>query len=118
MTGQANVVYSMMRLVQLLMHEACEHEDAAENRHMRTWLSASFLFSIPWTIAGITDPEGRTKFDQFYKDLLFGKLEEHPIPKSIGKVEPMFPERDMVYDFVYEVRGVVSVKSQRFHQSC
>ena len=39
--GQANQVSSLMWLIDMLMHEAITKEDAAENRHLRTWLTVS-----------------------------------------------------------------------------
>ena len=64
-----------------------------------------FLFSIPWTIGALIDPDGRDKFDSFFKQLLLSKNEDFPLPKIVGKVEPMFPDRDTIYDYMPEVCG-------------
>ena len=37
-SGNANLVRSLMYMIEMLMKEACEKEDAHENRHLRTWL--------------------------------------------------------------------------------
>ena len=61
------------------------------------------MFGIPWSIGALIDPDGRSKFDQFYRDLLHGKDESNPVPKSVGKIEGMFPESSTVYDYHLEV---------------
>ena len=57
-----------------------------------------------WSIGGLTDYEGRQKFDQFFREVLSGKNEANPIPKLIQKIEIPFPEAATVYDYFYEVR--------------
>ena len=61
------------------------------------------MFSLVWSIAGVIDVDGRTKFDAFYRELLAGKNEDHPAPKVIGKIEIPIPENGFVYDFCFEV---------------
>jgi dynein heavy chain len=61
------------------------------------------LFSIPWTIAAVVDNDGRQKFDAFYKDLLNGKIETSPVPKSIGKFDVPIPDAMNCYDVFFEV---------------
>ena len=79
------------------------------------WLQNSVLFSVPWSVGAVTDPDGRVKFDEFYRNLLLGKMEGNEIPKSVGKVEVPFPENGYVYDYCYEVRKlVISAKEIMF----
>lgn len=61
------------------------------------------LFSIPWTIGGCLDVDSRKKFDAFYRELMTGKFDEHPIPKELGKLELPFPAENTTYDFFFEV---------------
>ncbi len=70
-------------------------------------LQSAFLFGVVWSIGGLTDYEGRQKFDQFLKELINGKNEQNPIPKLIGKIEVPFPEAGTVYDFTFEVSLVL-----------
>lgn len=37
-TGVSNVVVSLMRLVEMLMTDACADPEVEDNRHLRTWL--------------------------------------------------------------------------------
>ena len=64
---------------------------------------ASILFSVPWSIGAVTDPDGREKFSNFLRELMHGKNEEYPVPKSIGKLEAPIPDSGLVYDYCYEV---------------
>ena len=43
------------------------------------------------------------KFDEYFKDLISGKNEDHPIPAVIGKIECPMPTDHTVYDFMFEV---------------
>ena len=63
----------------------------------------SMLFSIPWSIAAVVDNDGRQKFDTFYKELLGGKIESSPVPKSVGKFEVPMPDAMSCYDVFFEV---------------
>ncbi|XP_059163826.1 dynein axonemal heavy chain 12-like isoform X1 [Physella acuta] len=101
----ANQTKSLMYMIDMLMYDGISAEDAAENRHLKTWLSAAVLFSIPWSIGGCIDVDSRTKFDSFYRELVAGKFEAHPIPKEIGKVEMMIPAEHPVYDYYYEQKA-------------
>lgn len=44
--GQANQVHSLMRLMDMLMHEPVSKEDSADNKHLRFWLAVTIPFSI------------------------------------------------------------------------
>ena len=76
---------------------------------------AAIMFSIPWSIGGVLDSDSREKFDAFYREVLLGKDEENPIPKNIGKIEIPFPDKDFVYDYMYEVGDLLRGK---FAQIC
>uniref|UniRef100_A0A8B9LEL4 Dynein axonemal heavy chain 12 n=1 Tax=Astyanax mexicanus TaxID=7994 RepID=A0A8B9LEL4_ASTMX len=43
-------------------------------------IQAAFAFSLVWSIGGSCDRDSRERFDQFLREILSGKLEEHPIP--------------------------------------
>ena len=79
-------------------------------------LQSSFLFALPWSLGALIDLDGRVKFDQYIRDLLAGKMEDHPVPKSVGKIEVPFPDTGLVYDYCYEVKCHRSSQS-RFENS-
>lgn len=70
-------------------------------------LQSAFLFGVVWSIGGITDYEGRQKFDQFLREIASGKNEAYQIPKLIQKIEIPFPEAATVYDYFYEVCAII-----------
>lgn len=61
------------------------------------------MFAVTWSIGATCDDDGRHKFDAFVKDLSLGKLDQHPIPKFIGKNDVPFPNEGTIYDFMYDV---------------
>ena len=61
------------------------------------------MFSIPWSIGAVTDPDGRIRFDDFYRKLLSGSKQEHPIPGSLVPIDTPFPRSGLVFDYCYEV---------------
>ena len=71
------------------------------------------FFSIPWSIGGVIDVDGREKFDKYYRDLLSGKFEEHPIPKVLTKLDAPMPETGLVYDYCFEV--CIKIISTKFN---
>lgn len=60
-------------------------------------------FSIPWSIGAVVDVDGRQKFDTFFKDLVIGKFEKHPVPKQLGKFDVPIPTDISIYDVYFEV---------------
>lgn len=95
-----------MKLTEMLMREPCEDPEAGENRHLRTWLMAAMMFAIPWSLGACTDPNGREKLDEYVRNLLAGKDEALPVPKAVGKIDVPFPDHGLIYDYMYEVRGI------------
>uniref|UniRef100_A0A8B9LHE3 Dynein axonemal heavy chain 12 n=1 Tax=Astyanax mexicanus TaxID=7994 RepID=A0A8B9LHE3_ASTMX len=68
-------------------------------------LLAAFAFSLVWSIGGSCDRDSRERFDQFLREILSGKLEEHPIPAAVSKWECPFNDKGLVYDYSYEFKG-------------
>lgn len=103
--GQANLVSSLMWLIDMQMHESINKEDAADNKHLKSWLTGSILFAIPWSIGGCMDNDSRKKFDTFYRELMAGKFDEFQVPKELGKLETPFPAEHSTYDFFFEQKA-------------
>jgi Dynein heavy chain AAA lid domain len=61
------------------------------------------LFAIPWSIGAVIDTDGREKFDQFYRMLLLGKIENCAAPEILGSKRVPFPDNGQVYDYFYDV---------------
>eukprot|EP00105_Crassostrea_gigas_P043640 XP_019927788.1 PREDICTED: dynein heavy chain 12, axonemal isoform X3 [Crassostrea gigas] len=102
---QANQVRSLMYMIDMLMTETLSKEDANENKHIKNYSMCAMLFSIPWSIAAVVDNDGRQKFDSFYKELLSGKNESCPVPKSVGKFDVPMPDAMSCYDVFFEFKA-------------
>ena len=75
-----------------------------------TLYQSSFLFGIVWSIGATCDINSRVKFDVYYKELMSGKNEEHPVPTVVGKIETPMPTDHPVYDYMFEVRAMSCYK--------
>ena len=64
-----------------------------------------FLFSVVWSIGATSESDGREKFDLYFRDLVSGKLETHPIPEVVGKVEVPIPPENKIYDYMFDANG-------------
>ena len=51
------------------------------------------------------DSDSRDKFDFFVRDLLSGRLGEHPIPDIVGKIEIPLPSDGSVFDVMFDMHG-------------
>lgn len=56
-----------------------------------------------WSVGGSCDRHSREKFNDFFRETVTGKSEEHPIPASVGQWECPMDETGLVYDYFYEV---------------
>ena len=55
-------------------------------------------------------------FDEYFKELISGKNEEHPFPAVVGKIDNLLPMDHTVYDFMFEVsKKYCFVKSRNIH---
>ncbi|XP_013387188.1 dynein heavy chain 12, axonemal, partial [Lingula anatina] len=104
-TQMANLVKSFMNFIDMLMHDVVNKEDAMENKHIRGYLVSTIIFSAVWSIGGVADYDSRAKFDVFFRELLAGKQEDNPIPKSLGKLDIPLPDNGMVYDYMFEQKA-------------
>ena len=73
-----------------------------DEKALATFVETCFTFALVWSIGISVDIEGRAKFDAFYRDLLAGKVEASPPPPK-RKIQNSFPERGMVYDYVWDL---------------
>lgn len=64
---------------------------------------AAFGFSLVWSVGGSCDADSRLKFDSFLRDIISGRLKEHPIPAAVGRWDCTFDDKGLVYDYSYEV---------------
>ncbi|XP_054991966.1 LOW QUALITY PROTEIN: dynein axonemal heavy chain 12 [Sorex araneus] len=102
-TSDSNVVVSLTRLLEVILCTVVQNEP--QSKHIRIWTMASFIFAVIWSIGGSCDTDGRVIFDSFIRTAIQGKLENYPLPASVGKWECPFEEKGLVYDFMYELKN-------------
>lgn len=91
------------------MADIMEDENATKDKNMKSWVVSVFLFAVVWSIGATGDTPSYEKFNVFYRDLVGGKMEGRPVPPVLGKIECPMPPEGSVYDYLFEVRMMVSV---------
>ncbi|XP_055994863.1 dynein axonemal heavy chain 3 [Sorex fumeus] len=112
-TSPIHLAFSMMRLYSCLFDEIIaandeesEYFETLTSQQIFLWLQGLFLFALVWTVAGITNSEGRKKFDVFFRNLIMGMDDSNPRPKSVKLTKNnIFPERGSIYDFYFFKQG-------------
>ncbi|KAJ1562895.1 Dynein heavy chain 7, axonemal, partial [Nowakowskiella sp. JEL0078] len=102
-TSVVNMVVALMNLVSCQLDEFSDKktsEDISPNVSA-IWLQCIFLFSSVWSLGGTIDGESRKKFDNFFRLLTDGQLNDYSIPKTL-KFEKMIPGAATIYDYVFE----------------
>ncbi|KAK9406180.1 hypothetical protein NXF25_004954 [Crotalus adamanteus] len=102
-TSNINNVVSVTRLLEILLCHKAKKDPSNKNIHK--WVTGCFAFAMIWSIGATCDSDGRIIFDNFMRDIVIGKLDEHPIPATIGKWEHPFEEKGLVYDYMFELKG-------------
>ncbi|KAG8186377.1 hypothetical protein JTE90_026795 [Oedothorax gibbosus] len=110
-TSDSHLVDSLLKLVDIVMGDACSDEDAlshADKRVMKGWIIGAFMFSTVWSIGAACDEESRDKFSDFFKSLTIGEVHDQPIPLEVGmKIDCTFPKEGSVYDYKFLVSGTL-----------
>jgi len=68
-------------------------------------MQSTFLFSLIWSVGAVIDLDGRHKFSDYLREFQSNKLEEHPLPPSLGKFDCPIPDSGLVYDHFFELKG-------------
>ncbi|XP_029291775.1 dynein heavy chain 12, axonemal [Cottoperca gobio] len=102
-TSNSNTVVSLCRLFEMLLTEPVKTSHGDKN--IITWIMAAFAFSLVWSVGGSCDADSREKFSEFFRMIVSGKTEDHPIPAAVGKWECPMDEKGLVYDYFYEFKG-------------
>lgn len=77
-----------------------------ETQVSTVWLQCILLFSIVWGICSTLISDSRKHFDNFFRSLLNGSIEENPKPKVFKLTrQQLFPERGTVFDWFYDKRN-------------
>ncbi|XP_077462234.1 dynein axonemal heavy chain 12-like [Stigmatopora argus] len=102
-TTNWNTSVSLCRLFEMLIIEPLKTEKS--DKTIRTWIMAAFFFSLMWSVGGSCDSKSREKFSESIRDIVSGKIPDHPIPDVVGKWECPVDEKGLVYDYFYKFEG-------------
>ena len=102
-TSDSNLVHSLMMFIEVIMEDVSDDEV----RYIKTWLAAAFTFGCVWSVGASSDAPSREKFDEYFKELISGKNEEHPMPSVVGKIDNPIPTDHTVFDFMFERKGII-----------
>ncbi|KXZ48211.1 DHC-9 protein [Gonium pectorale] len=111
-----NLVSSLMRMLECHLDEFKPEQPAGvpavvvvkdlTDAQMTSLVQGCFLFSLVWSVGGLTDEDGRHKFDMHLRKLLMHdpapEIASFVTPGAPHKVTVPFPEGRTVYDFVFE----------------
>ncbi|KAI9093996.1 dynein heavy chain, N-terminal region 2-domain-containing protein, partial [Phlyctochytrium arcticum] len=107
-TSPINLVVSLMTLITCQMDEFggaagdnTKKDDSLPPNIQMLWLHCIFLFSAVWSLGGTMDGESRKKFDGFFRNLVDGNSNEHPVPSNV-KIDKPIPAGGLLYDYVFE----------------
>ncbi|KAM9385712.1 LOW QUALITY PROTEIN: dynein axonemal heavy chain 3 [Pholidichthys leucotaenia] len=106
-TSPIHLAYSLMKLYTCLMDEISASEfSSMSSQQITIWLQNLFLFAAVWTVGGTITGDSRKSFDVFFRNLITGRIDEHPRPKSIKlKKNNIFPESSTIYDYYFHKGG-------------
>ncbi|XP_028131634.1 dynein axonemal heavy chain 7-like [Diabrotica virgifera virgifera] len=106
--SEINLVKNMIAITQLFLDDVCsvnKKEDDLKN--LSTWIQATVIQAGIIGLGALLDTPSRQKFDEFYKQLWRGQIQEHPYPSSFGKLEVSLPHDGLItdYQYIYKQRG-------------
>ena len=77
-----------------------------ETQVSTVWLQCILLFSIVWGICPTLISDSRKAFDNYFRLLLNGSVEEYPKPKTFKLTkQQLFPDRGTVFEWVYDKKN-------------
>ncbi|XP_030765059.1 dynein heavy chain 12, axonemal [Sitophilus oryzae] len=104
--GDISLVKNMMSMVEMLLNDACSESTRKQEdlKNILLWIQAAFIQAGVWGIASILDRNSREMFDEYYKQMWRGQLEEYPYPESMQKLEISLPSDGILLDYSYNYK--------------
>ncbi|XP_018571400.1 dynein heavy chain 12, axonemal [Anoplophora glabripennis] len=105
--GEISLVRNMMLMLEMLLNDAIHGSTKKEEeaKHLDLWIQITFIQAGVWGLGSILDKDSRTKFDEFYKQLWRGQLEEeYPFPETVEKMEISIPSEGILFDYSYHYK--------------
>ena len=77
-----------------------------EKKYLRPWIQAAFIFSLVWSFGSLLDSAERLTFEARMRDLLTGKVADHPLPTVLNnKCDAIPPLEGSLFDFVFDFKA-------------
>ncbi|KAG5885992.1 hypothetical protein JTB14_025387 [Gonioctena quinquepunctata] len=104
--GEISLVKNFMAMLEMYMDDAVAGSTKKEEeaKFVDIWIQASFIQAGVWGLGSILDTDSREKFDEFYKRLWKGLVEDCPFPESLEKVDVSIPTEGLLFDYSYNYR--------------
>ena len=119
-TIDQNLVQSMCHLLDSMHDVFCAKDEEGNALPLPEWfddkksyalIETSFLFALTWSIGASVDLEGREKFDEYFRNLTSGKINEKVLnPQTLQeydtgipagrKIQNPFPDKGTIYSYV------------------
>ncbi|KAG7209677.1 hypothetical protein KM043_011323 [Ampulex compressa] len=97
-TSELHMFLSFTRILSTMLED--------ETQVSTVWLQCVLIFSMIWGMCPTLTSDSRRKFDVFLRKLLLGSDDEFPKPKAFKLTkQQLFPDRDTVFDWVYDKRN-------------
>ncbi|KAF7282405.1 hypothetical protein GWI33_002719 [Rhynchophorus ferrugineus] len=105
--GEISLVKNMMSMVAMLLDDACMQSTRKEEdfKNILIWIQATFIQAGVWGLASILDANSREMFDEYYKQLWRGQLDDFPYPESVEKLEITLPNEGILMDYSYNYKS-------------
>ncbi|MBZ3876523.1 Dynein heavy chain 7, axonemal [Sciurus carolinensis] len=117
-TSDANLVRSLMNLIDCFMDEFADDTKAKERNDRETYslLEGIFLFSLIWSVGASCSDDDRLKFNKILRELMEGPISELTRNKfkllsgteqtSSKALTVPFPEKGTIYDYQFITEGI------------
>uniref|UniRef100_A0AAR5PYC5 AAA+ ATPase domain-containing protein n=1 Tax=Dendroctonus ponderosae TaxID=77166 RepID=A0AAR5PYC5_DENPD len=104
--GEIALVRTFMLTTEMLLNDACSASTKKEEelKNMIVWIQATFIQAGVWGLASILDFSSRELFDEFYKQLWRGQIEEYVYPETLEKLEVSLPSEGIIFDYAYNYK--------------
>ncbi|KAJ8931053.1 hypothetical protein NQ314_016082, partial [Rhamnusium bicolor] len=106
--GEISLVKNMMMMVEMLLDDAMDGriKKEEEAKYLDIWIQATFIQAGVWGLASILDINSRQAFDEFYKQIWRGELEDAPYPEFMEEkgAEISLPAEGLLFDYAYNYR--------------
>ncbi|KAK3858557.1 hypothetical protein Pcinc_035261, partial [Petrolisthes cinctipes] len=104
-TTEMSLVRSVFPLTAAIIDDVLADQSLTQKDSVKlgpVWTTAAFLFSLTWSLAGAITLQSKETFNDFYRRLVMGYINEYPTPSSIGQIGCPYPVESSVFDVMFD----------------